>query len=73
MKCRVCGSTMRAVVTQVPFKLRETCIVVVKDLPVIQCSNCSEYLLEDPIMARVDQILSAVEPAAEFEVVRFAA
>jgi predicted nucleic acid-binding Zn ribbon protein len=61
MKCHVCGSTMQAVITDL------------KDLPVVQCASCSEYLLDDPVMERVEEILAKVDAAAELEVVRFAA
>jgi YgiT-type zinc finger domain-containing protein len=73
MKCHVCGSAMDEVVTDFPFKLTNTTIVVIKDLPVIQCRNCSEYLIDDAVLERVDYILSRVDAAAELEVIRFAA
>lgn len=73
MKCHVCGSTMQAVITDLPFKLGEKTIVVLKDLPIMQCASCSEYLLDDPVMERVEEILAKVDAAAELEVVRFAA
>ena len=48
-------------------------IVILKDLPVLQCNNCNEYLLHDPVMKRVDEILEKVDTAAELEVIRYAA
>jgi len=45
MKCRVCGSIMRPVVTDLPFKVADKTIVILKGLPVIQCEQCSEYYL----------------------------
>ncbi len=73
MKCHVCGSNMKSVVTNLPFKINETTIVILKDLPVLQCNNCNEYLLDDPVMKRVDEILEKVDTAAELEVIRYAA
>lgn len=73
MKCHMCGSMMQAVITDLPFKLGEKTIVILKDLPVMQCERCSEYLLDDPVMERVEDILAKVDAAAELEVVRFAA
>jgi YgiT-type zinc finger domain-containing protein len=73
MKCHVCGSKMRSMVTSLPFKVNETTIVILKDLPVLQCKNCSEYLLNDPIMKRVDEILEKVDTSAELEVIKYAA
>ena len=73
MKCHVCGSDMVPVVTDLPFKLNDTTIVIVKSLPVLQCRNCSEYALEDAVMQRVDEILERVDSQAELEIIRFAA
>ncbi len=73
MKCRVCGSHMRAVVTNLPFKVNEVSIIILKDLPVFQCESCSEYLLEDGVMNRVDELLGRVDSAAELEVIKYAA
>ena len=73
MKCHVCGSNMMSMVTNLPFKINETTIVILKDLPVLQCNNRNEYLLDDPVMKRVDEILEKVDTAAELEVIRYAA
>jgi len=34
MKCRVCGATLQATTTDLPFKLTERTIVILKNLPV---------------------------------------
>lgn len=73
MKCRVCGSVLRTIRTNLPFKVSERTIVIFKDLPVVQCENCAEYLIEDPVMGRVDQLMSRVDKTAELEIVPFAA
>ena len=73
MKCHNCGATLEPVTTDLPFKLSKHAIVVIRDLPVLQCGACPEYLLEDPVMSRVDAILAGVADGAELEVVRFAA
>ena len=44
MKCHVCGSNMDPLTTDLPFKVSETTIVIVKGLPVLQCNNCSGIL-----------------------------
>jgi hypothetical protein len=31
-----------------------------EDLPVLQCRNCSEYLIEDAVMEKIDALLSRV-------------
>ena len=73
MKCTVCGAKLNRVVSDLPFKTTEHTIVILKGLPVLQCANCTEYLLEDGVLSRVDEILAAVGGAAELEVIRFAA
>lgn len=73
MKCHVCGADMHATVTDLPFKVKENAIVILKGLPVWQCQNCQEYLIEDAVMAQVEPLLSEVGDDAELEVVRFAA
>ena len=73
MKCRVCGSALQAVRTDLPFKVTDRGIVIFKELPVLQCRNCAEYLIEDPVMGRIEELLSSVDRAAELEIIRFAA
>jgi YgiT-type zinc finger domain-containing protein len=73
MKCHQCGSDMERVVTNLPFKVKENTIIIVKDLPVLQCKNCNAYSLEDLVMEQVDKILEGTDTAAELEVIRYAA
>ena len=73
MKCRVCGSALRGSITNLPFKVSERTIVILKDLPVEQCESCSEYLLADAVFATVETLLSGVDASAELEIIPFAA
>jgi YgiT-type zinc finger domain-containing protein len=73
MKCHMCGSKLKPLITDLPFKISETTIVILKALPVLQCENCSEFALEDPVMERVEQMLERVDVAAELEIIRYAA
>jgi len=73
MRCEVCGAALTATKTDLPFKVRESGIVVLKGLPVLQCTNCPQYLLEDAVLARVDQILGRVDGGIELEIIRYAA
>ena len=73
MKCMVCGATLRSTTTDLPLKVSDRTIVVVKKLPVLQCEGCIEYLIEDPVMAKVDELLSRVDRSIELEIVPFAA
>ena len=73
MKCHVCGGEMRAIVTDLPFKLSHKTIVILKELPVCQCESCNEFLIEDPVMDRVDAIFGKVDKESELEILRYAA
>ena len=73
MRCHVCGGEMRPLITDLPFKVTETTTVVLKELPLWQCENCREYLIEDVVMARVEAMLDHVNEETELEVLRFAA
>jgi hypothetical protein len=59
--------------TDLPSKVTETAIVILKHLPVLSCGSCPEYLIEDDVLSRVDEILARVDSSAELEIVRFAA
>jgi len=73
MKCHVCGGVLTPRSTDLPFKLDDTRIVIIRGLPVVECGNCPEYLLEDSVLSRVDQILERVDSTSELEIIRYAA
>ncbi|MBI1883604.1 MAG: type II toxin-antitoxin system MqsA family antitoxin [Chlamydiae bacterium] len=73
MKCRICGNPMKSTVTDLPFKTSERTIVILKQLPVSQCLNCNEYILDDSVMEHVEKLLSKVSESAELEILRYAA
>ena len=80
MKCAVCGGELRTAMTDLPFKVNDTTIVIVKGFPILQCANCPEYLIDDEVLRRVDEvlrrvdeILARVERRTELEIVRYAA
>ena len=73
MKCMTCGSSLQPVQSDLPFKVSQHSIVILKNLPVLQCDNCGEYSIEDPIYRRVEEILAEVDASAELEIIRFAA
>ena len=73
MRCRVCGGRLEPRVTDLPFKVADTTIVILKALPVLQCSQCGDTELDQATMSRVDQLLRAVNRSAELEVIQYAA
>ena len=64
---------MNSIVSDLPFKTTDNSIVILKSLPVLQCEHCTEYLIEDAVLSRVDEILAGISDAAELEVIRYAA
>lgn len=73
MTCTVCGARLQPVESDLPFKVSGRTIVILKKLPVLQCENCSEYVIEDHVLSRVDDLLAGVDHAAELEIVQYAA
>ena len=73
MRCRICGGVLEARITDLPFKVGDFSIMILKAIPVLQCRQCGETELEHQTMLRVDQLLFAIDKAAELEVIRFAA
>jgi YgiT-type zinc finger domain-containing protein len=69
MKCRICGGLLEARVTDLPFKIGDTAIVIVRASPVFQCGQCGETELDNVAMSRVDPILARVDRSAELEVI----
>ena len=72
MICHNCGGNLENLITNLPFKLSDDCIVIIKGLPVLQCQNCSEYMIEDQVLERIDIILSKIDATAELEVLSYA-
>ena len=73
MRCTVCGAELRATNTDLPFKVGDTAIVILKSLPVLQCPKCPEYLIQDTVLRRVDEILAQIDGGTEVEIIRYAA
>lgn len=73
MRCRVCGGSLEPHVTDLPFKVGDSSIVILKALPVLQCRQCGDTELEHATMLRVEQLLARVDRASELEVIRYAA
>ncbi|MDI3284390.1 type II toxin-antitoxin system MqsA family antitoxin [Polyangium sp. 15x6] len=73
MMCTTCGSDLEERVTDLPFKLGDRSIVIIKDVPVLQCPHCHAYLLRDPVMAEVERLLESANEGAELAILRYAA
>lgn len=58
MQCPVCGAALRPTTSDLPFKVRDHTIVILKHRPVLECANCMQYLIADREFSRVEQILA---------------
>jgi YgiT-type zinc finger domain-containing protein len=73
MTCHNCGGELENLITNLPFKIDYDSIAIIKGLPVLQCKNCGEYLIEDAVMEKVDRILTRIDKTTELEVLNYAA
>ena len=73
MKCHTCGGALKGAVADLPFAMETNRIVILKGLPVLQCGQCGDYLIEDAVMSRVDELLERADASAELEILRYAA
>ena len=73
MKCHVCGERMVPTISDLPFRLGPTTIVVLKQLPVLECVNCSEISIEDPVMGKIEGLLKQTDDSTELAVIPYAA
>ena len=73
MQYTICSATLRPTTSDLPFKVREHTIVILKNLPVLECTNCMQYLIADREFSRVEQMLTQVNGAAELEILRYVA
>ena len=73
MKCHQCGGEMKERRSDLPFKTGDHSLLLLKELPVHQCGQCGEYLLDDAVMAWVEKVLAGRDKRAELEVLSYAA
>ncbi len=72
MNCHNCGGELEKVITDLPFKISRSSIIIIKKLPVLQCQNCNEYMIEDAVMENVDCVLSKIDSTVELEILNYA-
>ena len=71
MKCHVCGGRLKPSVSDFPFRLSPTTIVVIKRLPTLECADCAELSIEDPIMEKVESLLEQTDESTELAVITY--
>ena len=59
-------------IADLPLKINEGAIVIMKGVPLFQCNSCSEYVMDCNVMKHVDEILEKVDAETELEVIEYA-
>jgi len=67
MICENCGDKLEKMITNLPYKVNYDSIVIIKGIPVLQCRNCREYVIEDEVMQNVDSIFNRIDKTAELD------
>ena len=73
MKCHVCGGRLKPSVSDFPFRLSTSTIVVIKRLPTLECVDCLELSIEDPTMEKVESLLEQTDESTELAVITYPA
>jgi YgiT-type zinc finger domain-containing protein len=73
MKCHVCGNPMTRVVADLPFRIDLSVMIILRDLPLLECGECSAYALEETVMERVHEIVWGLASPAHLDVIRYVA
>lgn len=73
MKCHACGNQMRAVVSDFPFRVNRSVMIILRDLPLLECSECGAYALEETVMERVHEIVEKLRSPSHLDAVLYAA
>jgi len=63
---------LKKVITDLPFKVSNQSIVIIKRIPVLQCGNCREFVIKDNVMAEIDRLLEKMDKEAELEAISYA-
>jgi hypothetical protein len=64
---------MTRVVSDLPFRVNRSAMIILRDLPLMECSECSAYALEDVVMERVHEIVQRLRSPSHLDAVRYAA
>ena len=73
MQCHVCGTQMKPVVADLPFRVERSVMIILRRLPLVECSECGAYALEDLVMERVHEIVNKLRSPSHLDAVLYAA
>jgi len=73
MKCHVCGTSMTRGVSDLPFRVNRSVMIILKDLPLLEYSDCGAYAFEERVMERVHEIVQSLKTPSHLDAVLYAA
>ena len=73
MKCHVCGNSVTRVVSDLPFRVNRSVMIILRDLPLMECSECGAYAFEEKVMERVHEIVERLQAPSHLEAILYAA
>jgi YgiT-type zinc finger domain-containing protein len=73
MNCKTCGSRLKLVRADLPFRREDDSIVIVRGLPVMRCPRCAIYFLEDHVITKIRELLALIRSGSRLEVIPYAA
>lgn len=73
MTCRTCGAPLKPVRADLPFRRDDDSIVIVRGLPVMRCTQCSVYFLEDRVITKIQELLLLIKNGPRLDVIPYAA
>ena len=73
MECHVCGTSMTGVVSELPFRVNRSVMIILRDLPILECTECGAYAFEEKVMERVHEIVERLQAPSHLEAILYAA
>ena len=73
MKCHVCGTSMTRVVGALPFRVNRSVMIILKDLPLLECTECGAHAFEEKVMERVHEIVERLDSPSHLDAVLYPA
>jgi len=64
---------MTRVVSDLPFRVDRSVMIILRELPLIECRECSAYAFEERVMERVQEIVQRLKSPSHLEAVLYAA
>lgn len=71
MKCHICGTPMTRAVSDLPFRVDRSVMIILRDLPLLECSKCGAYALEETVMERVHEIVQKLRSPSHLDAVLY--